>query len=107
MSTYSCILIISILIWIVSIFLFKNSYGDWQWDFLNDSTCAEKVWREEDRLTAPLWAYILIAISIFIPILNIVIALLTFLALIASYLDKDIYFHKELPEQLKFLTKKY
>ena len=107
-SSYDLMLIISILIWAVTIFLFKNSYDDWQCDYLNDSTCSEKVWREKDRLTAPLWKYILCAVSIFIPILNVVIASVTLLYLMVNYFLGTIYLHIELPEQLqKFLTKKY
>ena len=108
MSTYVWLLIISIVIWAVVIFLFKNSYDDWQCDYLNDSTCSEKVWCEKDRLTAPLWKYILCAISIFIPILNVVIASVTLLYLMVNYFLGNIYLHIELTEQLqKFLTKKY
>ena len=103
MSTYVWLLIISIVIWAVVIFLFKNSYDEWHWDCI----CDRKVWLEENRLTAPLWMYILAAISIFIPGFNVGIASVVLICLIAGYIYEDIYFHIELPEKLKFLTKEY
>lgn len=107
MGVYGWMLIISILIWVVTIFLFKNSYDEWQWDYSNNRKCREKVWHEEDRLTAPLWMYILVAISLFIPMLNGIIAIVALICLISSYIDEKIYLHIELPEQLKFLIKEY
>jgi uncharacterized protein involved in cysteine biosynthesis len=101
MGPYGVMIIISILIWVVTIFLFKNSYDDWQWGKSN------KIWLEKDRLTAPLWAYILVIISIFIPVLNVVIAPLALIILLIGYSSEDIYLHIELPEKLKFLTKEY
>lgn len=106
MGFYIWMLIISIFIWVVVIFLFKHSYSGWQWNYVN-SICREKVWYEEDRLTAPLWMYILVAISIFIPILNVILALVALICLIVGYIYEDIYLHIELPEKLKFLTKEY
>ena len=107
MGVYGWMLIISILIWVVTIFLFKNSYDEWQWDYSNNRKCREKVWHEEDRLTAPLWGYILAAISIFIPVFNVGIAIALLICLICCYISGEIYFHIKLPEQLKFLTKEY
>lgn len=107
MNSYSWLLLISALIWAVIIFLFRHAYYKWSWDYSNDYKCKKKVWSEEDRLTAPLWMYILVAISIFIPVLNVIAAIVTLIALFANYLDEEIYFHIELPEQLKFLTKEY
>ena len=104
MSTYDWLLIISIVIWAVVIFLFKNSYDEWHWDCI----CDRKVWLKENRLTAPLWMYILVAIFIFIPAFNVFIASAAFLFLILGYICQVIYLHIELPEQLqKFLTKEY
>ena len=108
MSTYDWLLIISIVIWVVTIFLFKNSYSEWQWNYSDDYKCERKVWLEENRLTAPLWMYLLAAVYTFIPVLNVFIASVAFLFLILGYICQVIYLHIELPEQLqKFLTKEY
>lgn len=107
MSPYSWMLLISVLIWAVIIFLFRHTYDEWSWDYSNDHKCRKKVWSEEDRLTAPLWMYILVAISLFIPVLNVIIAPLALIFIIAGYCCEEIYLHIELPEQLKFLTEEY
>lgn len=107
MGAYGWMLIISILVWVVVIFLFRHTYDEWSWDYSNDHKCREKVWSEEDRLTAPLWMYILVAISIFIPVLNVIAAIVALIALIGGYISEEIYLHIELPEQLKFLTEEY
>ena len=98
-------LLISVLIWAVIIFLFRHTYDTWSYS--NDHKCREKVWFEEDRLTAPLWGYILVAVSLFIPVLNVIATIVVLMALIRGYITEDIYLHIELPEQLKFLTKEY
>lgn len=106
MNPYSWVLLISALIWAVVLFLFRHTYDDWSWDYLSDK-CKKKVWSEEDRLTAPLWMYILVAISLFIPVLNVIIATLALIIIIVGYCNDYIYLHIELPEQLKFLTEEY
>ena len=98
-------LLISALIWVVIVLLFRNSYTDYQWE--DGYRYEKKVWLEEDRLTAPLWLYILVAISIFIPVLNVIIAPSVLIALIIGYSVGEIYLHIELPEQLKFLIEEY
>ena len=98
-------LLISALIWAVIVLLFRNSYTDYQWE--DGYRYEKKVWLEEDRLTAPLWLYILVAISIFIPVLNVIIAPSVLIALIIGYSVGEIYLHIELPEQLKFLIEEY
>lgn len=107
MNPYIWLLLISALIWAVIIFLFRHTYDEWSWDYSNDHKCREKVWSEEDRLTAPLWVYILVAVSLFIPVLNVIAAIVVLIALISGYISEDIYLHIELPEQLKFLTEEY
>lgn len=107
MGTYAWLLIISVFIWAVVIFLFRNSYDDWHYDYSDNYKFDKKLWLEEDRLTAPLWIYLLVAVSIFIPVFNVFIALVGFLFLILGYSGTAIYLHIELPEQLKFLTKEY
>lgn len=107
MSTYGWIVIICILIWVVVIFLFKNSYDSWEDTYSKEYKCWKRDFSEEDKLTAPLWMYILVAISTLCPVLNIIAVILASLALIAGYVGDAICLHIELPEKLKFLTKEY
>lgn len=98
MDAYGWILIIVALIWVINIFLLRNSYKEWHWSYSDNYGFREKVWSKEDRLTVPLWMFISIVISLLIPVLNVIIALLALIFLIIGYYNKDIYLHIDFPE---------
>lgn len=98
MDAYGWILIIVALIWVINIFLLRNSYKEWHWSYSYNYEFREKVWRKEDRLIVPLWMFIPAAISLLIPVLNVIIALLVLIFLIIGYYNKDIYLHIDFPE---------
>lgn len=103
MCFYGYTVLISVLIWAVIFFLFGHSYDYWRWD----CTTKKRVYLKEDKLTAPVWFYLLVVLSIFIPLTNIILVMIALIWIIGAYISKEWYFHIELPEQLKFLTKEY
>lgn len=79
--------IIGIILAFVIFKLWGNSYEDWH------GTRDDKEFRKEDKLKRPLWAVILLFIIALIPIANIIITLIVFVAYSFLLFEDDIFFH--------------
>ena len=94
-----------IVAWIIGLilsFILFNLSGCLYYDYDGDSN--NKVFKKEYKLKRPLWLVALFFISSLIPILNIVLPIVTFVAITISVSERDMFFHSE-NKIIKFLNK--
>lgn len=102
MDAIIVVYIVSVCLYALTILLFKNSYDYRQWVPTDDG--GKYLYKEKDRLTAPLWVYILVGITLAIPIMNLIIGVALLIWCLMAIWMEDIYLNMPC---LEFLTKEY
>lgn len=104
MGLFGWTLLISIIILALVYFLFKNSFDCRKRSYDKETGTYNYEYDEKDRLTAPLWFYVVVAILLFVPVLNVLGAGALLVMLLDGYCEGKIYLHVP---SLQWLTKEY
>lgn len=104
MGFYSWTLLISIILCAIFLFLFKSSYDSRTKQYDRETGTYNFTYNEEDKLVAPLWAYIVFGASLLIPVFNVIIMCALLIMLFISYYDEDAYLNIPC---LSWLTEEY